>query len=305
MEIVERKIDMSSKVVCFGSFNYDNVYSVNNIVKPGETTNSKSMEQFCGGKGLNQAIALSRAGVDTYMAGLVGLDGDALVNKAKENNIDISMVTQIEGKSGHAVIQIDKRGQNSILLYGGANQKISKEYVLKVLSEIESGDLLVLQNEISMLPYIIDKASEKGIFIVLNPSPFNEKIGECDINKVDILILNEIEGAELSGKSEYKDIINELYRLYPNSKIVLTLGAEGSMYIDKNSFIYQECIPSEVVDTTAAGDTFTGYFLASLLFRRETPQQAMKIASLAASIAVSKKGASDSIPSFNALPLTL
>lgn len=287
---------MNKKVICLGSLNYDNVYTVENIVKSGETISSSDINVFCGGKGLNQAIALSKAGAYTHMAGLIGKDGTLLKNKALDNNIDVSLLESINCKSGHAIIQLDANGQNSIILYGGANQEINVDYINKVLDTTKPNDILVLQNEINMLPTIIEQAYLKNLTIVLNPSPYNNTIKKCDLNKVDILILNEIEGESLTGKHIYKDVINNIHKTYPNMKVVLTLGAKGSMYIDKDTCIEQESIKTEVVDTTGAGDTYTGYFIKSFLVDEKTIRESMRIASKAASIAVSRNGASNSIP---------
>ena len=148
------------KILDFGSLNYDYVYGVEHMVAPGETISSLDMEIFCGGKGLNQAIAAARAGAEVFMAGMVGKDGQLFMDICKENGIDSSFIRQVPGKSGHAIIQLDQNGQNSILLYGGSNRQMTKEYVDEVLNNFEKGDLLLLQNEINLLSYIIDKAYE-------------------------------------------------------------------------------------------------------------------------------------------------
>ncbi len=135
------------RVLVMGSLNYDFVYDVDHIHRPGETIESMSMETYYGGKGLNQAIALSKAGVPVYISGLVGEDGEGLKNCCKEHGIDTTYLKTIKGKSGHAIIQVDKNGQNSILLFGGANRSQWRENIDEILESFQAGDVLLLQNE--------------------------------------------------------------------------------------------------------------------------------------------------------------
>jgi len=249
------------KILNFGSLNYDYVYSVHHIVEGGETISSSNRETFCGGKGLNQSIALARAGVKVYHAGMVGKDGTLLLNICKENGVDTSNISVIEGESGHTVIQVDRKGQNCIILFGGSNRKITKKHIDKVLSGFEEGDIILLQNEINLLDYIIEQSYEKGMKIILNPSPFDSMLKKCDLSKVSIFLLNEIEGEQISGENNPEKILDEMLNKYPNAKIVLTLGSAGVMYKDKNQECYKEIYKVTAVDTTAAGDTFTGYFI--------------------------------------------
>ena len=181
------------KVLNFGSLNLDYVYSVDHMVTPGETLASYGMNVFCGGKGLNQSIALAKAGVTVYHAGMIGEEGDILLETCRDGGVKADYIRKIEGRSGHTIIQVDKTGQNCILLYGGANQSITKEYVDEVLAHFEKGDILLLQNEVNMLDYIIDSAYEKGLMIILNPSPYNSALDTCDFNKISMFLLNEIE----------------------------------------------------------------------------------------------------------------
>lgn len=283
------------KILDFGSLNYDYVYGVEHMVAPGETISSLDMEIFCGGKGLNQAIAAARAGAEVFMAGMVGKDGQLFMDICKENGIDSSLIRQVPGKSGHAIIQLDPNGQNSILLYGGSNRQMTKEYVDKVLNNFEKGDLLLLQNEINLLSYIIDKAHEKGMRILLNPSPYDEKLAACDLTKVSVFLINEIEGEQMAGEKEPDKILDALTEKYPEAAIMLTLGSKGSVYCCKGKRYKQDIYKVKAVDTTAAGDTFTGYFAASLL-KGMPIEKTLKKCAKASAVAVSRKGAADSIP---------
>lgn len=285
------------KVLNYGSLNIDNVYSVEHFVRGGETLSSSKMEIFSGGKGLNQSIALSKSGVEVWHAGAVGeSDGEFLLRQLEEAGVNVSLVAHTAGKTGHAIIQRDKEGQNCILLYGGANQEITKEQVDQAMDHFEKGDFLVLQNEINEIGYIMEKAHEKGMKIVLNPSPMDEKIGTYPLEYVDYFLLNEIEAGDIckeNGSGE--ELIRKLSQKFPGAKIVLTLGGDGSMYKDGDEILTQPIYKVPVVDTTAAGDTFTGFFIGGLM-RGEKPEEALDHAAKAAAIAVSRAGAAPSIP---------
>lgn len=285
-----------SKVLNFGSLNVDYTYKVDHMTREGETQASEAMEIFLGGKGFNQSVALAKAGVNVYHAGMIGDDGDSFLPACEECGIHTDYIKKIEGKGGHTIIQVDKNAQNSILLYGGSNRKIGPEFVDEVLSGFEEGDYLLLQNEISSLNYIIDKAYEKGMKIILNPSPYDFRLDDCDMTKISYFILNEIEGGMLSGKTDPDEIIDAALQKYPHAGIVLTLGSDGAIYADASgSRFHQPIFPVKAVDTTAAGDTFTGYFIAGLLENMPIPD-ILKMSAKASSIAVSRKGASPSIP---------
>lgn len=283
------------KVLNLGSLNIDYVYNLDHIVQPGETISSSGMEVFCGGKGLNQSIALARAGVPVYHAGLIGEEGEIFIDLCKQDRIDISLIERIDGRNGHSIIQVDRDGQNCIFLYGGSNQKITESYVDRVLKQFQSGDIILLQNEISCMDYIIESAFLKGMIIVLNPSPLNDQLQSCDLSKVTYFILNEIEGQAITGEKEAQQILLEMKIQFPGSGIVLTLGEKGSIYADSGQQVQQDVFPVEVVDTTAAGDTFTGYFLYGLI-KGLSMQESLRLGAMASSIAVSRKGAVPSIP---------
>lgn len=283
------------KVLNFGSLNLDYVYSVDHIVQGGETLSSSEMNIFLGGKGFNQSAALAKAGVDVYHAGQIGDDGIDFLTACKEYGIHSDFIRKLNEKSGHTIIQVDKNGQNCILLHAGCNRTITKEFVDEVLSYFEKGDFLVLQNEINQLPYIIDRAFEKGMVIVLNPSPLDDYLASCDMSKISYFLLNEIEGSQLTGETNLSKVPEKLLERYPNAKIVLTLGQEGSVYMDQSQTIHQSIYKVNAVDTTAAGDTFTGYFIAEII-RGKSIRLALDTAAKASAIAVTRKGAVPSIP---------
>lgn len=286
------------KILNIGSLNIDHVYSVENFVRPGETISSEGMKDFCGGKGLNQSIAIARAGAEVYHAGKVGNDGNTLVESLKENGVYIDYIFVAQNlPTGHAIIQVDSKGQNCIIIYAGANGDITKEDINTILGNFERGDLLLLQNEISNMEYAIEKAHSLGMQVALNPSPITTQLATSNALKyVDWFILNEIEGYEITGKKDGTDICNALRASFPNCKVVLTLGKYGCIYYDGKEYFSHGIYDVPVVDTTAAGDTFTGYFLACVS-EGLSIDKALEMASKAASLSVSRAGASPSIPS--------
>lgn len=287
------------KVLNFGSLNLDYVYEVDHILRPGETISSKNLEMICGGKGLNQSAAMARAGLPVYHAGMVGEEGQPLLDLCDEFGIDRTYIRRIGGRSGHTMIQVDKEGQNSILLFGGANRQVTETYVDEVLKEFGAGDYLVLQNEISSLSYMIERAYDRGMCIVLNPSPYDERLLSCNLDKVSYLFINEIEGEQMTGESAPEKICEVLLKRYPRIHVVLTLGAQGSLYASgSEEAVYCDSFAVKAVDTTAAGDTFSGYFLYSVVNHMPVPA-GLRLASAAAAIAVTRKGAAPSIPALS------
>ncbi|MGN0994445.1 MAG: ribokinase, partial [Butyricicoccus sp.] len=284
------------RVLNIGSMNLDNVYRVDHIVAPGETEATGGVEVFLGGKGLNQSVALARAGVEVYQGGMIGEDGQPFLDACAEYGVHSAFIRRVDGRSGHTVIQLDKNAQNSILLFGGANQRLTAEYVDGVLAQFGADDLLLLQNEVNLLPYIVDRAHEKGLRIALNPSPFNEKLDAVDLNKIGLFLLNEVEGFQLTGEREPGAILDAMRTRYPRAAVVLTLGAEGAYYDGDGERVFQPAFPVEAVDTTAAGDTFTGYFIAGLAEGLPVAET-MRRSARAAAIAVTRPGAAPSIPS--------
>ena len=275
------------KVLNFGSLNMDYVYQVDHILVPGETLTSSSRNTFCGGKGLNQSIALAKAGIPVYHAGMIGDGGEPLLEACRENGVNTEFIRRAEGPCGHTMIQVDKNGQNCILLFGGSNRCITKEFVDEVLGNFEKGDILVLQNEVNELDYIIDKAYERGMMIVLNPSPYDSALDACDMSKVSLFLVNEIEGYQITGEKEPEKILAKIKELYPHAKIVLTLGGEGSVYQDETGIYRQGIFKVKAVDTTAAGDTFIGDFISYILDGMPV-REGLRLAAEASALAVSR-----------------
>ena len=285
------------KILNFGSCNIDYVYSVENIVVPGETISANNLELFAGGKGLNQSIAVAKAGCNVYHAGCIGEDGEMLKEILTKNGVDTTYLKTVNCKNGHAVIQVSNSGENSIFLFGGSNQLIDKEYIDSVINDFSENDVIILQNEINNIEYIIDKAYKRGMQIVFNPAPFNEKLKTIDLSKISYLILNETECQGFTETKEEKEALETLLNNAPKLKLVLTLGKSGAVYADSTKKVFQGAYNVKAVDTTAAGDTFIGYFVSGLM--QNLPiEENLKFCCAASALAVTKKGAAPSIPDF-------
>lgn len=172
---------------------------------------------------------------------------------------------------------------------------MTKEFVDTVLDSFEEGDIILLQNEINELDYIIDRAYEKHMMIILNPSPFDNALENCDLSKISLFLMNEIEGFQITGEKEPDKILTKVKALYPKAKVVLTLGGDGSVYQDETGIYRQGIFKVKAVDITAAGDTFTGYFISSIIDGLPV-QDGLELAAKASAIAVSRPGATASIP---------
>lgn len=285
------------KILSLGSLNIDLVYSVSHINLEGETLSAREREEKQGGKGLNQSVALARAGAEVFMAGCVGPDGAGLVETLRRSGVDTGLIRQVDEPSGHAIIQLADSGANAIIIYGGANRKIVPQMIDETLARFDPGDYILLQNEISCVDYAIRAAKERGLLIAFNPSPISEELPGYPLELVDVFVLNELEGQTLAGieSDEGEEILAALASRFPRAEIVLTLGEKGSMYRDSRRTLTCPAHRVQVVDTTGAGDTFCGYFLACVA-RGMGPQRALETAAGASALAIGKKGAAVSIP---------
>ncbi len=279
------------RVLNFGSLNVDHVYRVPHIVRPGETLGSGSYARFPGGKGANQSVALARAGAPVWHAGMVGPESAWLRERLAADGVHTEFIRVDDEPGGHAIIQVEEAsGQNSIVLFGGANQRIASEHVVRVLSAFQPGDMLLLQNEINVTAELIRRGHAVGLRVCLNPAPMAPGVLDFPLELLDLLVVNEHEGEALSGEKEPERILDALAAKYPQTRLCLTLGGDGVMFR-----AFQPASAHKPVDTTAAGDTFIGYFLAADLAGK-TAAEALAYASEAAGLSVTRPGAMDSIP---------
>lgn len=319
------------RVLVFGSLNIDRVYRVDAIVRPGQTITARGLKTFPGGKGLNQALACARAGLDSWMAGSTGADGELLLKTLGDSGVHTQLVSQSELGSGYALIQLDDEGNNCIIVYPAANRSLSTEQIDAGLAKFSKGDILVSQNEVNLVPYMVKRASELGLQVVYNPSPMDDEALQVDFSQLDFLFVNEGEACRLVRSIEPanskntaalesalpEQLLRKLCEHFVGLTVVLTLGEKGAFAgiqeskktasgTDEHVSYLQVFAPAqkiEVKDTTAAGDTFTGYFLAGYfvhgsqrLGRKERLSRALQLASRAAGIAVTRVGAAASIP---------
>ena len=247
---------------------------------------------------MNQSVALGRAGAEVFHLGCVGSDGLWLKDLLDQAGVCTEYLVQSPVNTGHAVIQVDRSGKNCIIVVPGANGAVTQAQIRACLDRFAAGDLLLMQNETSCVPYAMEQARKKGIKIAFNPSPVTEALLSYPLDLVDYLILNETEGGALSGMSadsEPEQMLCALLRRYPQAAVILTLGSSGVIAGYRDQRWQHPACPVQAVDTTAAGDTFCGFLLASLT-KGHTMEQALACATRAAALAVTKHGAVPSIP---------
>ena len=283
------------KVLNFGSLNIDHVYRVPSIARPGETVPSLDYSVFAGGKGANQSMALARAGAAVAHAGKVGPEGTWLRDKLGAAGVDVRSIVIADAPGGHAIIQVDPQGQNSIVIHGGTNRTITAGEVNTALGATDPGDFLLLQNETNVTADLVRRGRERGLRVVLNPAPMTAEVAEWPLGLLDYLVVNEHEGTALAGTSGPEGMLGELASRLPGVGIVLTLGEDGARLRRGDERVQVAAYPVRAVDTTAAGDTFIGYWLAALL-EGQGPGEALDMGCRAAALSVTRPGAMDSIP---------
>lgn len=286
---------MIKQIVNFGSINIDHVYQVPHFVTPGETLGSSKLTTGLGGKGANQSVAIARSGGVVKHVGQISSSDQWALKILKDSGVDTSGIKQVDQASGHAIIQVDSQGENAILLHGGANQSCDIKDLHQALDDAGSIGYLLMQNECNGLSDAIELALDKEIKIALNPAPMSDSIKALPLNKLDTLIVNQVEAQALSAQTDLDDIIVYFRAELPNTRVVLTLGGEGAILLNGDSMIKVAAHKVDAVDTTGAGDTFVGYFLSSLV-QGDDDAMALKKASAAAAIAVTRAGAISAIP---------
>jgi ribokinase len=284
-------------ILNFGSTNIDIIFAVDHIVQPGETISSKALSRTTGGKGANQSVAVAKAGEhEVFHVGRIGPDGAWIKDKLQQMGVRTDFLEEGETPTGQALIQVAEDGQNSIVLYAGSNKEFTQEGVDAVLDQFGAGDWVMLQNEINLLDYIIRRAHEKSMSICFNPAPFDESVLSLPLDFVNLLVLNEVESEGISGHADPAQSMEELTRKFPDSEIIITLGKDGVNYGSGQHIRYSfGTWDVPVVDTTAAGDTFIGCYVANIA-KGVSVQEALRMASAASSITVMHPGAMDSIP---------
>ena len=280
----------------YGSCCIDHVYQVSHFVTPGETLSASGYAIFPGGKGLNQSIAAAKAGARVSHIGAIGEDGQHLKTLLEAESVETSHLAIESDASGHAIIQINDAGENAIVIFGGTNLGEHQTLLEQGLINGSSEDWLLIQNETSCNLQAIELAKSRGMQVAFNMAPMNERALSLPLSAIDLFIVNETEGAALTGERDAERILDSVASNYPSAQVALTLGDQGAWYQARSARIFAPAAKATVLDTTGAGDTFTGFFLAGLL-AMDTPHDALHRACLAAAISVERAGAATSIPS--------
>ncbi len=283
-------------ILNYGSCCIDHVYQVPHFVAAGETLPGTDYAVFPGGKGLNQSIAIARANGRVHHAGKIGKDGLWLKDEMLNAGVELEHLLVSNTNTGHAIIQISRDGNNAIIIYGGTNREIQATETTQFLANRNDGDLLLLQNEVSCNETAIRLAKDKGMLVGFNVAPMTRDVFKLPLDLIDYFVINENEGRALAATENLDAVPGRLLELYPNCRVLLTLGEQGSWYKDAKIEIRQTAFDVNMVDSTGAGDTFTGYFFAALQAGAST-QDALIRASAAAALSVTRPGAATSIPS--------
>jgi len=274
-----------------GSINADMIYALPHMPQPGETLAADGLEQFLGGKGANMSVAAARAGSHVCHLGAIGPEGAWAVARMLEYGVDTRHIARLDVPTGHAIIAVDPSGENQIILFPGANRQITEDQVGAALSSASAGDILVMQNETNMQAEAARMGRDLGLKVAYAAAPFDAEAVQAVLPYLDYLFLNEVEAEQLqqaTGKTA--DALGV-------ADVIVTLGSKGARHYDTKAGKMQEVAAHKVtpVDTTGAGDTFTGYVLASL--DRGLPMaQALAQANRAAALMVTRKGTADVIP---------
>jgi len=281
-----------------GSINIDYIYRVSHLVTPGETIASQQLQTVLGGKGANQSVALARAGATVCHVGRVSENDRWATAEMESAGVDTRYVVSSPEPSGHAIIQVDDGGENAIVLFGGANQQISSEQLQSALGSASSNDWVLVQNECNGLPEVFALAEARGIPVVFNPAPMTRFVETLPLNATHCLVLNEVEAAAVVGLppgTEVDAVVVALRERFPDTLVALTLGAAGVKLLHLGEVVPITSPNVNAVDTTGAGDTFVGYFMAGLV-SGATPVDAATMACAAAALSVTVAGATPSIP---------
>lgn len=282
-------------VINFGSINIDHVYQVEHFVQPGETLASNDYQMLLGGKGANQSIALAKAGSDVQHVGKVNEHDAPFKQTMIKSGIDCKFVVCTESPTGHAIIQVTPSGENAIVLFGGANLELDDKDILHALDDANRSDWVLTQNETSGIEQVLRQSKEKGLSVAFNPAPMTESVKHLPHDCIDLLIVNEVEAEEISG-CQNLDQIEAYFRAdWPHAEVIITLGKSGVRMLKGDETIDVPAFVVEAVDTTAAGDTFIGFFLSSYSASGDAKSSLVR-ACAASALAVTRIGAAQSIP---------
>lgn len=274
-----------------GSINADYVYDLPRLPRPGETLVATRLNAGLGGKGANQSVAMAKAGAEVRHIGSVGVDGNWLVERLSNAGVDTSSICISEQPTAHAIVMIDELGENQIVVFPGANHDQNPAVIEEALSRGKRGDWFLLQNETSHQVEAAKTANEKGMTVVYSAAPFDAEAVAGLLPYLSVLIMNEVEADQLTTA------LNTQVLHLPVANVLVTKGAQGADWFDTR-LLQTTSVPAffvNPVDTTGAGDTFAGYAVAGLS-KGLSPQTALRRASAAAAISVTRSGSAKAIP---------
>ncbi|MET1219680.1 MAG: ribokinase [Glaciecola sp.] len=282
-------------IINFGSINIDHVYHVPHFVQPGETLDTTSYQVLLGGKGANQSIALANAGAEVRHVGCIHQQDAQFKQAMIKYGINGRFIRCTDTPSGHAIIQVTPNGENAIFLFGGANRDINEQDISNALADAHDDDWVLLQNETTGIEEILQQAKAKGLNVAFNPAPMTANIKRLDFTLIDLLIVNEVEAAELSEQTDNAAIEAFFRHHFAHGAVIITQGKAGAKWFAGEETVFMPAFVVDAVDTTAAGDTFIGFFLAHYQTSCEV-ESALRYACAASALAVTKTGAAQSIP---------
>ena len=277
-------------ILNIGSVNIDNAYRVTRHPSPGETILDKGYLRGLGGKGANMSLAAAAAGAAVRHAGAIGADGTWCRDRIAAAGVDVDDLLIIDAATGHALIMVDDAGENVIVVHSGANQALEEAAIDAAIARASPGDWLLLQNETNLVAYAARAGRDAGLRVAYAAAPFDPVAAGAMMELVDLVAVNEVEArqlAEASGRAVEDLGVPEL---------LITLGARGAVFHTGGDVIETGAFAVTPVDTTGAGDTFLGFFLAGL-DTGAGPAAALRRAAAAAALQVTRPGAAEAIPS--------
>lgn len=277
-------------IINFGSINIDHVYRVAQLPQPGETLTAETYEKFLGGKGINQSIAIVKAGGQVMHVGAVGKDGDWAMTQIAAFGVASDAIARIDAATGHAVIVVDAAAENQIVIVGGANQCLQTAAVDQALATADpEQDWVLLQNETNLATYIVEQAARKQLRIAYAAAPFVAHTTLELLPKIELLAVN---AGEAEALAQHLDCDAAAI---PVPQLLITRGAAGAEWFSRGQHLQQAALPVRALDSTGAGDTFLGSFFAQYSLG-QSPQHALHYAAAASALQVTRAGAAQAIP---------
>jgi ribokinase len=273
-----------------GSINIDHFYKVPHLPAPGETLAASAFSTGLGGKGANQSVAVSRAGSEVHHIGAIGTDGGWIIDKLQSLGVKTGHIATLDVPTAHAIINVDQAGENAIVIFSSANVMQDKNRICAALDEANKSDVFLLQNETNLVQFAAQHAKAKGLRVVYSAAPFDAGAVQAVLPYIDMLVVNEVEAQQLASE------LGVPVEMLPGIDVLMTRGSDGARFTTNGMTTEMPAFAVEPVDTTGAGDTYLGFFVAGL-DQGKTVRDALRFAAAGAAIQVTRKGTADAIPS--------